>query len=265
MKRQPLTSRRLIPLILCGLFIGLLSYANLMEPYNLEVTRHRIYAPLKSPIKIAHLSDLHTAGLERRERRMLAILDKEKPDLIVITGDQITEPWDYDGCRDVLQRLSAPLGVWVVPGNHDHWHPPPQGRAFYDALGVNYLENQSKAARDDLWISGIDDMMSGKPDLPAAMNGVPENVYKIALFHSPAYFDTTVGKFDLMFAGHTHGGQVRIPFLKPLWLPKGCKDYVEGWFEHSGSKMYVSRGIGLSVFPLRFNCRPEIAIITLGE
>ena len=265
MRLNRLKKRQLIPLILCGLFIGLFLYANQIEPYVIEVTHHRLSAPLKSPIKIAHLTDLHTYGMGRRERQMLEILEHEKPDLIVISGDQVSDISGYDGCREVLQKLSAPLGVWVVLGNHDHWSPPPGGREFYDSIGVNFLLNQSKAVRDDLWIVGFDDAMTGRPDFNIAMRDVPPDVYKIALFHSPIYFETVAGKCDLALAGHTHGGQVRIPYVKPGWLPRGCKDYIEGWFERDGSKMYVSRGLGMSILPVRFNCRPEIAIITLGE
>jgi predicted MPP superfamily phosphohydrolase len=260
-----LRKRSWILLALSVLLLALFVYANQIEPYNIEVTRYHISAPLKSPIKIAHLTDLHTSGLGRRERRMLAILEEEKPDLIVVTGDQISVRHSYSGCREVLQKLSAPLGVWVVPGNHDNWTPPPDGRTFYDNLGVNYLVNQSKAARDDLWIVGLDDAMTGRPDLKTAMREVPPDVYTIALFHSPVYFETTAGKCNLSLAGHSHGGQVRLPYIEPAWLPRGCKDYVEGWFERDGSKMYVSRGLGMSILPIRFNCRPEIAIITLGE
>lgn len=238
-------------------------YVFQIEPYQIVVTRHQVVAPLNSPIKIAHLTDLHTYGLGRREKKMLAMLEAEKPDLIVITGDQISDMSGYEGCREVIQQLHAPLGVWLVAGNHDNWHRIQKQREYYESAGAIFLRNSSQKVREDLWIIGLDDAMTGTPNLEASLVGVPENAYKIALFHSPAYFDEVAGKCDLVFAGHTHGGQVRIPFMKPFWLPRGCKDYVEGWFERDGSKMYVSRGIGTSIADMRFNCRPEIAIITL--
>ena len=255
-------SKRFYALI--AISIGLAIYSNQIEPYNIEVTHHHIFAPLKSPIKIAHLSDLHTNGLGRREQKMLAILEAEKPNLIILTGDQILFGGNYDGCREVLKQLQAPLGVYVVPGNHDNWYPPPEGRDFYDSIGLNYLVNQNKQVQEGLWIIGLEDAMTSHPNFEKAKAGVPEAAYKIVFFHSPAAFDEVAGQCDLVFAGHSHGGQVRFPFFKPFYLPRGCNDYVEGWFERDGSKMYVSRGIGTSILPLRFNCRPEISIVTLG-
>ena len=77
--------------------------------------------------------------------------------------------------------------------------------------------------------------------------------------------DRIAGKCDLALAGHTHGGQVRLPWLPPLWLPRGSGRFVEGWYEREGSQMYVCRGIGMSILPIRFFCRPELAVITVGE
>jgi uncharacterized protein len=269
-RRRVLTKWRMVFLALAILTFGMAIYAYQIEPFNIEITRHQISAPLNSPIKIAHLSDLHTYGIGRREKKMLAILEQEKPDLIVITGDLISAADGYEGCLEVLKNIHAPLGVWVVVGNHENWTTQKMRKTYsnfktyYESAGVNFLFNSSRKIRDDLWLIGLDDEMTGTPDIQTALMGVPENAYKICLFHSPAYFDKAAGRCDLFFAGHSHGGQVRVPFLKPLWLPKKCEDYDQGWFEQNGSKMYVSRGIGTSLLPVRFNCRPEIAIITLG-
>jgi uncharacterized protein len=271
MRFRPLSLRwRVLFLLLFFVALTIGIYAYKIEPFNIEVTRHQIAAPLQSPIKVAHLSDLHTYGLGQLEQKMLAILEKEKPDLIVITGDSISEADGYEGCLEVLKRLHAPLGVWVVLGNHENWASQRMERvyggfkAYYESAGANFLFNSSRKLRDDIWLVGLDDAMTGAPDIKAAFAGVPQNVYKITLFHSPAAFDEVTGNCDLALAGHTHGGQVRLPFMKPLWLPEKCEGYDEGWFEGSGSRMYVSRGLGNSLLPIRFNCRPEIAIITLG-
>jgi uncharacterized protein len=265
-----LTRWRVAFLILFVLALGIAVYAYKIEPFQIEVTHHQIAAPIQSPIKIAHLSDLHTYGIERREQKMLAILEQEKPDLIVITGDSISEADGYPGCLEVLKRLQAPMGVWVVVGNHENWASQRMKRVYgnfknyYESAGAKFLFNSNMKIRDDLWLIGLDDAMTGNPDVAKAFTGVPESAYKITLFHSPASFDDVAGKCDLAFAGHSHGGQVRLPFIKPLWLPAKCGIYDEGWFERNGSKMYVSRGLGTSVLPVRFNCRPEIAIIMLG-
>lgn len=271
MRLSRLRHKRL--LILAALLtsgVCLFVYAAFIEPYRIEVTRHQIAAPLQTPVKIAHLSDLHTYGIGKREQRMLALLEAEKPDLIVITGDLVSDAQGYDGLLEVLRRLRAPLGVFVVRGNHENWHPVDRLKRFgdfktyFEAAGAHYLFNSSRQAREDLWLIGLDDQMTGKPDLEQSLAGVPEAAYTIALYHSPAFFDKGEGKFELAFAGHSHGGQIRLPFVKPFWLPVGCDGYVEGWYERDGAKMYVSRGLGTSILDVRFNCRPEIAIITLG-
>jgi len=235
-----------------------------IEPNWIEVTHSEIHGPVTAPLKIAHLSDIHTNGLGQREQRMLEILDEEKPDLIVVTGDTLaTHAGDYTQCRKVYERLHAPLGVWVVHGNWENWRPVKHEHAFYESAGVHLLVNASQPVRADVWVIGLDDPFSGIARLDTALAGVPRGVFTIALFHSPFYFDLAAGQANLCLTGHTHGGQVRLPFLHPLWLPGGCGRYLDGWYEESGSQMYVSRGVGMSILPIRFLCRPEIAIITV--
>lgn len=243
--------------------LALYVYASHVEPYWLQVSHHRVGAPVSSPLKIAHLSDLHTDGLNRRERALIEILDREKPDLIVITGDSISTTEGKEGFFQVLQALRAPLGVWVVRGNHENWNPIPNERDFYNSAGVNFLLNESRKPREDFWLVGLDDAFAGSPNLDRALAGVPEADYRIALFHSPDFFDRAAGHCDLALAGHTHGGQVRLPFYGAIWLPPHSGNYVEGWFERDGSRLYVSRGVGTSALSLRFLCRPEVAFITL--
>ena len=237
----------------------------LIEPYRIQVTRYEVQGPVTAPLKIAHLSDLHTHGLGRRELRMLDILAAEKPDMIVITGDSLgNSRGDYEMCREVYEQLHAPLGVWFVRGNWENDKPLRRERAFYQQVGVHILLNANQEVRPDVWLIGLDDPYSGTPRPDAALAGVPSTAYKIAAFHSPAFFDQMAGRSDLCLTGHTHGGQVRLPFLNPLWLPKGCGRFVEGWYEEQGSRMYVSRGLGMSLLPVRFLCRPEITFIVVN-
>src|SRR5687767_7681676 len=119
-----LTKWRMVFIALAFLASGMAIYAYQIEPFNIEITRHQISALLNSPIKIAHLSDLHTYGIGRREKKMLAILEQEKADLIVITGDLISAADGFEGCLEVLKNIHAPLGVWVVVGNHENWLSP---------------------------------------------------------------------------------------------------------------------------------------------
>lgn len=246
---------------LCALFFLLLyAWSGHVEPDWLEVTRHVVPLKVARPIKLAHVSDLHTVGLELRERRLLAALDREQPDVIVITGDTLSDRGSYDECRPVLERLKAPLGVFMVPGNWEVANPIRDLHGFYRSCGVRYLRNESVEVTPGLWIVGLDDFALGAPDWKRAAAAVPEGATRIVLCHAPGFFDRIEGRFELALAGHTHGGQFRLPFLPPLHRPAGCGRFVEGWYERNGARLYVSRGIGMSGPRFRLLCRPEFAI-----
>ena len=267
---RPSTGRRVAVGVLLLLGLAAIFDASLIEPYRIEVTRSHYHAgscsgagALSTPLKIAQLSDLHTYGVGRRERRLLALLEAEQPDLIVVTGDTLANTGTYEMCRELLSRLHAPLGVWVVRGNWENWRPVKGERAFYASAQVHFLLNEARPVREGVWVVGLDDPSSGSPDLEAALKSVPAGAFTIAVFHSPAYFDQMAGCCPLVLAGHTHGGQVRIPLVPTFWLPRGSGRFLEGWYERAGGHMYVTRGIGTSILPIRFLCRPELAIITV--
>ncbi len=260
--------RRHIVLLAIAIVVAALALdAFVIEPDNIQVNHYVIHGNVTSPLKIADLSDLHTRGMGRPERKVLAILAREKPDVILITGDSLADPFGkYAACMKVYKRLSAlnpPLGVWFVHGNWEVIRPVRHEREFYRDAGINLLVNQNHELRPGVWLIGLDDASVGRPDLAEAMQGVPDDAYKIAMFHSPIFFEVIAGKVNLALAGHTHGGQVRIPFVKPTWLPVGSGPYLEGWYEEKNSRMYVNRGVGMSNIPVRFLCRPEVAFITL--
>ena len=234
-----------------------------IEPRRIEVTYHRVPCRVTRTLKIVHLTDLHTYGAGKLELDVLRLVAAEHPDLIVITGDLISSSDAYEGCREVLRGLHAPLGVWVVHGNHEIWAPVEDETAYYRSEGATILVNESAEVADGVWIAGFDDAYAGMPDLDRTLAKIPQDAFKIALFHSPVFFDEVAGRCDVALSGHTHGGQVRLPLLKPFWLPPSCGEYVDGWYEQKGSRMYISRGIGTSVLPVRFLCRPEIAVIVL--
>jgi uncharacterized protein len=249
-------------LVALGILAGI--DALFIEPFRIEVTHYDLEGNVASPLKIVDLSDLHTHGMGRNERRALEVMAEEKPDLIVITGDCLgNTAGDYRPCERFYRQLHAPLGVWVVRGNWENDHPVHHERAFYAKSGVDLLLNQNAMPRPDFALIGLDDPSSGNPRLARALAGVPANVYKIALFHAPGYFDQIDGRVNLCIAGHTHGGQVLIPFVHPFWLPKDCGRFLSGWYEEDGTKMYVNRGLGMSDLPIRFLCRPEITILTI--
>jgi predicted MPP superfamily phosphohydrolase len=254
---------RLLFFSLIAAVVAFYIYAFWIEPNWIEVTHHRVKAPVPAPLKIAHLSDLHSYGIGRREQKLFRILETERPDIILITGDTVPSSGAYDQCAEVIKLLRAPLGVWAVRGNHEIWAKRENEHEFFEAAGARLLVNEHAQIIDGLWLVGFDDIYDGSPNIEKAVKDVPPHVYKIALFHSPQLFDKAAGQADLMLAGHTHGGQVRLPYFGPLWLPPFSGNYVQGWFEANGSKMYVSRGVGTSLMNARFLCRPEVAIITL--
>ena len=234
-----------------------------IEPRWVEVTRHVIEAPVTAPVVIAHLSDLHLTSFGYRERRILDLLKETQPDLIVLTGDTIDDG-DGSAGHAFLTKLKAPLGVYSVLGNWEHWRPVrPAASTPYDGTSVTLLDNEARQVRAGIWIVGLDDATAGQPALQRTMRDVPVGAYVLAAIHSPAYFPSMRGQVNLALAGHTHGGQVRLPWLGAMWLPPGSAAYEAGWYREGGAMLYVSRGIGTSILPVRFLCRPELAVITL--
>jgi len=251
-----------ILLIVTGLLLITLGYAYIVEPAWIEVTHLQVTAPMGPRIKIAHLSDLHTRRLGRVERHLLDLLAREQPDLIVITGDSIADNGSGHETEPLHKKLYAPLGVYFVNGNWEHWRP---AGSSMSAAPVKILNNASAKIRDHLYLVGIDDAVTGHPDLDRALRDVPSESFRIGLFHSPEYFNEVHTEVQLALAGHTHGGQIRLPWIGPLWLPPGSGGFVRGWYRRGNSQLYVSRGIGTSVLPLRFLCRPELVIIELSK
>lgn len=258
-----------IALLALGAVAGLYSVA--LEPYWIEVTRHTVPAAVARPITLAHITDLHTYGLGRREERLLSLLEDARPDAIVMTGDHLvdSDPWSpalgqaedpaYAMAAPVLRRLKAPLGVYAVRGTWEEVRHTRDERGYYQSLGVRFLLNEAAELVPGVWLAGLGD---SSPNGGQAARGIPAGAMVVGLFHSPAIFDGVAGHWPLSLAGHTHGGQVRLPFLRP-WLPQGSGPYLAGWYTSKGSRLYVSRGVGWAMLPVRFGCRPELALITL--
>lgn len=253
--------RKKFILIISFVFIILTSIY--LHTTTLIVSRHSIkLAHSGKKIKLAHVTDLHTKGLGRLEQQLIRTLEVEKPDIIVITGDLATPSGTLEGYRDVLMKLRAPQGVFFVSGNWEYWEPIPNLENLLNESGIIDLTNQVKKIDNALWLIGFDDGEEGQPELEI-IQGIPSQDLKISLFHSPSFFDKVTSNVHLSFAGHSHGGQIRIPLMGSMWVPDGIGEYDQGWFEKGTSKMYVSRGIGTSILPLRINCSPELAIVEI--
>lgn len=244
--------------------IFILIYSTCFEPFQLEDTFHEVtIGESGKSLLVAHVTDLHTDGLGTIELKLIDSIRSNKPDIIFITGDIATPGGTAKGYEDVLSKLKAPLGVYFVQGNWEYWEPIKELSHILKRADIVDITNKHLHIKDDLWLVGLDDELAGSPQIDT-FEGIPENRKKISIFHSPALFKSINMKTDLAFAGHSHGGQIRIPFIGSLWTPKGTDKYDSGWFEEGQAKMYVSRGIGNSILPIRFNCRPEVAFIKVN-
>ncbi|MFY9950297.1 MAG: metallophosphoesterase [Candidatus Sulfotelmatobacter sp.] len=199
-----------------------------------------------------------------------------RPDLIVLTGDFVSVPpagdpakaaFAAEPCAKVLRQMSAPHGLWAILGNHDCDTDPEEVTRAVKAEGIQVLENQSQAIEHDgarFWLAGVDDVLSGTADVSETLHGIPPNDAVILLAHEPDFADEAA-KFpiDLQLSGHSHGGQIRIPFIPLFYLPDLAKKYVMGTYQVGPLPLYTNAGIGTVNIPVRFNCPPEITLITL--
>jgi predicted MPP superfamily phosphohydrolase len=193
-------------------------------------------------------------------------LENESPDLVAITGDIVTKGWTKEAVLQFLDALpAAPLGRAAVMGNWEHW----SGADLETWQGICHsrdveLLNNRWIQRDDLVIAGTDDWLSGSPDLDASLEDAPSDLPVLALTHSPGLFpEISKRRVHLVLSGHSHGGQVRIPFLGALWVPRGTEDLVAGWYQENDAHLFVSRGVGWSIAPIRLWCPPELATIEM--
>ncbi|MHB9026551.1 MAG: metallophosphoesterase [Armatimonadota bacterium] len=262
-------------ILLCLLLAGVL-YGTVIEPRWVEVRRLDI--PLQrlprafDGLTVVHLTDFHyMRGLEQSYyRRGVEMTNRLHPELIVLTGDFLTVPIDEPReCANLLAKLSAPLGVYAVLGNHDYNGKLPLIHAL-ESAGITMLVNQSvsiERGSERLWIVGLDDILLGRPDLPAALRGAPAADAKILLVHEPDYADIAARHpIDLQLSGHSHGGMVWLPLIGAPHLPWGARKYPRGLYQIGALTQYTSRGIGglpIKGVPLRLNARPEITILTL--
>lgn len=276
--------------VLC-LGAAALAYATQVEPTWLEVKRRELALPRLPPaldgLRIAHLSDFHLSRIVARDylARCVAAAMAAQPDLVLLTGDFITrKPRYIADVPEVLQPLAAPLGVYAVLGNHDSVVGANAVAAAVAASGATMLRNRHERVSFrgvDFWLAGIDcphheqyrvadHRRSGwaqlyRRYLDSALRGIPAGSFRILLAHTPDVIrDAARLGVDLMLSGHTHGGQVRFPLLGATVVPSRYGHrYAAGEFHVDGAALYVSRGLGTVRFPMRFLCRPELAILTL--
>jgi predicted MPP superfamily phosphohydrolase len=228
-------------------------------------------------LRIVQLSDLHLSEVVPLEhvQRAVALAQNLAGELIVITGDYVSGSAEYAvACARALSALRAPLGVYAILGNHDHWTDPAQVSGALTTAGLTLLRNQGRPiARDggkdaDLWLAGLDDAWEGQDDLSAALRDAPEGLPTLLLVHEPDYAARIAAQaadlgIVLQLSGHSHGGQVRLPFVGAPILPYLGRQYPWGLQKAGSMWVYTNRGVGLIHPSVRFNCPPEVTTLTL--
>jgi uncharacterized protein len=206
----------------------------------------------------------------------IPIVKDLRPDLILLGGDFVSVPWIGDvrkaafaaePCARLLRQMAAPEGIWAVLGNHDEGTDPEHVTRALQAENIQVLANQSQAFERNaarFWLAGVNDVLGGTADLPKTLRRVPAGEAVILLAHEPDFADEA-SRFpiDLQFSGHSHGGQVRVPLLPPLYLPEMAKKYVWGRYRVGPLILYTTAGLGTVGVPMRLNCPPEITLLTL--
>ena len=219
---------------------------------------------------ILHLTDLHSKEYGKKQERLLKLIKRFDYDMVALTGDFVDKNNPLiNPALSLIQQLST-KPLFYVPGNHDWWTNKIIKEPFL-AEGVRILENTNyKLTKGDqhLWIIGVDDPYMGKDNLELALKGTDDLSPKLLLAHAPNIYPSAIqAKIDLVMVGHTHGGQVRLPFIGAIIAPgQGLfPEYDYGLYSTDSTHMVINGGLGESVLPLRFYNRPEIVLITLVE
>ena len=284
--KAPITRRHFLIASACA-SAGLALYGGEVERHWIEVTHRDVFLPglpqAFDGFRVAQLSDIHIDNYTEPFLLRDAVhhINNLNPDAVFLTGDFVTRGllpgilaiasvWQ---CGSLLQQLECPHR-YAVLGNHDVLV---NREAIKEALiesAITVLDNAYlpiERAGARFWLAGVDDPVEGRPDpesaIPQSIRNVPHEPI-VLLCHAPDYVDTLLRlpegqAVSLMLSGHTHGGQVRVPFAGPLILPPLGHKYVEGWFRFRNLQLYVNRGLGTVGLPVRFNCPPEITLFTL--
>lgn len=266
-----------------GVSSGGYFYAKNIEPNTLSISNilfeHPLIPSQFDGLTIVQFSDTHL-GFQYSLKQLKELIYKInllKPDLIFFTGDLIDEPNTFAAVNEtieLLQQLSAPLGKYAVFGNHDHGgYGTKLYKQIMDQSGFELLFNQAKKItsenNSEFFIVGIDDAMLGQPNIAYALEQVPLDSFKILLSHAPDLADEAQSfGIHLQLSGHSHGGQIKIPFLGALVKPPFAEKYYEGTYKiglDNQLTLHVNRGLGTTRLPFRFLARPELTIITLSQ
>ncbi|HMZ53671.1 MAG TPA: metallophosphoesterase [Nitrospira sp.] len=232
-----------------------------------EVTRLALIHPPLAGRRAVHLSDLHLDRYRPRHRALVRTVAELKPDWIFITGDLVNVRGGLPHLLRFLTELRRLAPVFVTLGNHDHYSGIrlDEFAEHFDHRKVTLLLNQVTFLPmevGELAIVGLDDPSLHRADLRCIPSQRPGR-FTLVLAHAPNILDqlTPQHQADLTLCGHSHAGQWRIPYVPTFWLPPGCHGRTSGMYEKHGHRLYVNRGLGWSVIPMRMNCTPEILLL----
>ena len=260
-----------------GLAAALLgSYPFLIERNLIRINKYSIPVPSLplsfNGVRIVHLTDLHLGRMVSKEfiERAIEKTNKLKPDIIVCTGDYVLgkgSKKEIDTVWQILSKLKARYGVYSVLGNHDHWADTGLSLEWLHRTGQSVWRTCKPIYRENerIVIGGAGDYWEDQLKIDESFSSSGEGDCRILLAHNPDSIDTNFNTpLSLILSGHTHGGQVSIPFYGPPVLPVKNKRYSSGLIKTSKGNLFISRGIGCAIYPVRFNCAPEIAVLELA-
>ena len=244
-----------------------LDEANSLSLEHVEIFLKRL-PPKLDGFKIVHLSDTHHSPFTSLDhiKRAVKVANRLKPDIFLLTGDYVSHETEYIApVAAVLGKLKAKYGIHACLGNHDHWTDAELVTHLFRGEGINVLINEGfrlESKRGSFWLCGVDDYMVGKTDVAAALKGSFPDEMKLLLAHNPVIFREAarVG-VDLTLSGHTHGGQIKVRNPEKRILPQ--RKLKAGLHARRNSQIYITRGIGTVVVPMRYQCPPEISLLEL--
>jgi predicted MPP superfamily phosphohydrolase len=278
----PTTRRQFLRAAAATGTLAVVGDALLLAPNRPRIIRQEFFLPRwperLNGFTVAMLSDFHYDPYFSIHplHAAIAMVNRLHPDLIALTGDFVSVPlvgdetkaaFAAEPCARLLRQMTAPHGLWAVMGNHDDATDAEHVTHALQAENIRVLANQSEPIEQDgsrFWLAGVNDVISGTADLSKTMHGVPVGEPVILLAHEPDFADeASQYPIDLQLSGHSHGGQIRIPFLPPLYLPELAKKYVWGTYHVGPLTLHTSAGLGTIGIPMRLNCPPEVTVLTL--
>lgn len=276
MKRSWARIVALIASLIALVGAGIAWYARRVHPFRPRIEEIEIPLPPEAArldgIRIAFVTDTHVGPHFPAEalEPAIVLVESIEPDLVLFGGDYISEsPRFLTRSVAQLDRMAAAAryGAFAILGNHDAANIVTRVEDAFAASAIRLLRNEATRVElrgSALWIAGVDEGLLGDPDVAATFAPIPAGEPAIALWHEPDYAEAVAPYRPLLLlSGHTHGGQVRLPFIGPLALPLAGHRYPSGRYTVRGMPLYVSRGVGIYRPPVRLNCPPEVTVITL--